>query len=602
MKSGGTLSMEIIKKVTQLENDYVNGTVSYSKYVDESMYDDIQKIEAYSNSKHTSGDTDSLGRDKPFFNIVTSATNIWYRATDIDRSNIKVRATKSKHYIASFLANIVLQDWMRKENFGTFLNDWGYSLAKYGSSITKWVEKEGQLHRKVLDLNKVICDPVDFYANPVIEVLDLTPAQLKANKGYDQEIVKQLCETSATRELLDGQHQDTRSGYIKVYEVHGEFPLSYLTDKESDEDTYVQQVHIFSLLSDSNGEDESFMLYSGKEKKNPYMLSHLLKEEGKTLAKGAVKTLFEAQWMVNHTQKAIKDQLDLASKLLFQTSDGNFVGQNALQSIQTGQILIHQPNQPLVQLNNASHDIAGLQSQQQQWKVIGNEQAGISEAMQGVTPKSGTAWRQTEAILQESHSLFELMTENKGLAIEEMMREYILPFIKTKLDTSEEITAILDAHDIQKLDKLYIKAEANKILKEEVKQSLLRGELPVSMETTATEEQIQSQLQELGNQRFFKPSEIETKTWKDIFKDFEWEVEVDVTGESSNANEHMQTLVTLYSNLLQSGNSETASKVMNKILEITGAFSPVELLEMPKQPQMPSPMAQNTPEMPVNVT
>jgi hypothetical protein len=446
---------------------------------------------------------------------------------------------------------------------------------------------------------------VDFYANPVIEVLDLTPAQLKANKGYDQEIVKQLCETSATRELLDGQHQDTRSGYIKVYEVHGEFPLSYLTDKESDEDTYTQQVHIFSLLSDSNGEDESFMLYSGKEKKNPYMLSHLLKEEGKTLSKGAVKTLFEAQWMVNHTQKAIKDQLDLASKLLFQTSDGNFVGQNALQSIQTGQILIHQPNQPLVQLNNASHDIAGLQSQQQQWKVIGNEQAGISEAMQGVTPKSGTAWRQTEAILQESHSLFELMTENKGLAIEDMMREYILPFIKTKLDTSEEITAILDAHDIQKLDKLYIKAEANKILKEEVKQSLLRGELPVSMDTTATEEQIQSQLQELGNQRFFKPSEIETKTWKDIFKDFEWEVEVDVTGEGSNANEHMQTLVTLYSNLLQSGNSETASKVMSKILEITGAFSPVELLEMPKQqPQMPqgATPTPTTPEMPVNVT
>lgn len=595
--------MEIIKKVTQLENDYINGTVSYSKYVDESMYDDIQKIEAYSNSKHTSGDTDSLGRDKPFFNIVTSATNIWYRATDIDRSNIKVRAKKAKHFIASYLANIVLQDWMRKENFGIFLNDWGYALAKYGSSVTKWVEKDGQLHRKVLDWNKIICDPVDFYANPVIEVLDLTPAQLKANKGYNKEVVKQLCDTSATRENLDGQNKDNRAGYIKVYEVHGEFPLSYLTEKESDEDTYVQQVHIFSLLTNEDGDDETFMLYSGKEKKNPYMLSHLLKEEGKTLSKGAVKTLFEAQWMVNHTQKAIKDQLDLASKLLFQTSDGNFVGQNALQSIQTGQILIHQPNQPLVQLNNSSHDIAGLQSQQQQWEVVGNSQAGISEAMQGVTPKSGTAWRQTEAILQESHSLFELMTENKGLAIEEMMREYILPFIKTKLDTSEEITAILDAHDIQKLDSIYIKAESNKILKEEVKQSLLRGELPVSMDTTATEEQIQSQLNELGNQRFFKPSEIETKTWKDIFKDFEWEVEVDVTGEGSSANEHMDTLVTLYGNLLQSGNSESASKVMNKILEITGAFSPVELLEMPKQTQpMPSPMAQNTPEMPVNAT
>jgi hypothetical protein len=593
------MDKELTNLITTQENDYINGTTTISKYVDYSMYEDIQKIEAYSNSKFTSCNTDALDREKPFFNIVTSATNIWYRATDIDRKNIKLRATKAQHWIASFLANIVLQNWMRKDNFGVFLNDWGYSLAKYGSSVTKWVEKGGELHRSVVDWNKLIVDPVDFYQNPVIEILELTPSQLKKNKAYDQEQVKALLDTVATRENLDGQHKDNKTGYIKLYEIHGELPLSYITGDEKDEDTYVQQMHTVSLQEVKTGEKEAFTLYSGRESKNPYFITHLIKEDGKTLATGAVKSLFEAQWMMNHTAKNIKDQLDLASKLIFQTSDGNFVGQNALNAIETGQILIHQMNQPLSTVPNISHDISQLQAFQQQWKQNGNEMTGISEAMQGATPKSGTAWRQTEAILQESHSLFDLMTQNKGLSIEEMMREYVIPFVKKQLNNSEEITAILEAHDVEKIDKLYIKSEVTKFAKQQIKEQLLNGEIPLPIDTQGIEQDIQAQLSELGNQRFFKPSEIGDKTWKEIFKDFEWEVEVDVTGESSAAQENLQTLVTLYSNLIQSGNLENANKVMKKILEITQAFSPVELMEMKAPAPQPT---QPLPEMPVETT
>jgi len=153
------------------------------------------------------------------------------------------------------------------------------------------------------------------------------------------------------------------------------------------------------------------------------MITHLIEEDNRSQAIGAVEHLFEAQWMNNHTAKGIKDHLDLASKLIFQTADETFVGQNAIQAIETGDILVHAPNEPLTQLNNSSHDITQMQNYGQMWKSLGNEITGISEAMMGSTPKSGTAWRQTEAILSESHDLFELMTENKGLHIEEMMRK-----------------------------------------------------------------------------------------------------------------------------------------------------------------------------------
>ena len=114
--------MDYTKKVGQLvrknESDYINGETQISKYVSFSQYENIERIDAYLNSKHISGDTDSLGREKPFFNIVTAAVNIWYRATDIDRKNIRIKSTKFSNVLFSFIATLKLQEWMRKARFG----------------------------------------------------------------------------------------------------------------------------------------------------------------------------------------------------------------------------------------------------------------------------------------------------------------------------------------------------------------------------------------------------------------------------------------------------------------------------------------------------
>jgi hypothetical protein len=143
------------------------------------MRDEIDKVDAYLNSKHTSGDTDSLGRPKVFLNIVVAARNIWFRATDIDRKNIRVKATKKAHQIISFLATILLQEWMRKSNFGKFLNDWGLVLASYGSAPVEFVEQDGELNCSVLSWNELMCDAVDFDNNIKVKKLYFTPAQLK---------------------------------------------------------------------------------------------------------------------------------------------------------------------------------------------------------------------------------------------------------------------------------------------------------------------------------------------------------------------------------------------------------------------------------------
>lgn len=588
---------EVGELIRKAENDYITGVTTISKYVQFSQYENIEKIDAYLNSKHTSGETDSKGRDKPFFNIVTAAVNIWYRATDIDRKDIRIKATQQDQKVAAYAATLHLQEWMRRNKFGTFLNDWGRSLARYGSSVVKFVEKEGKLNAEVIPWNRLISDTVDFENNPKIEKLWFTKAQLLKNKNYDQEIVKNLLDAVESRETADGQTKDNKADYIPVYEIHGELPLSYLTGKRKDEDEFVQQMQVVTFVAKKNGNGfDDYVLYKGKEAKDPYMITHLIREDGRAQSIGAVEHLFEAQWMKNHTIKNMKDYLDIASKLILQTNDGNFVGQNVLDAIENGDILIHGVNStPLTIVNTAKPDITQLQAFGQQWEVLGKDIVATPEAISGGKQPSGTAWRAIEAQRQEAHSLFELMTENKGLHIEDMMREFIIPNLKKGLDTTDELAVTLDSAGVAEFDAMYVPNEAIKRNNARIKQTILSGQLADNVNPATLEPDIKKELSNLGTQRFIKPSDLDNKTWKESLKDIEWQVEVEVTDETVDKQAVMTTLTTVLQTIANPATAAVLQTpegklVFNRILEETGAISSLELSHIPAPAQpMPQP-------------
>lgn len=577
-------ALEIIRKQ---EQEYIGSPTQISEYVSFSPKDNIDKIEAYLNSKHISGETDSLGREKPFFNIVTAAANVWYRATDIDRANIRIKSTKSSEHVTALLANAKSKEFMRKSNFGVWLNDWGNTLAQYGSAVSKFVEQNGELIATVVPWNRLIVDAISFYGNPVIEKHYYTPAQLRKNPLFDQKQVESLIENALqSRENSDGNKQDNKADYIEVYELHGEFEKEMLTGRESDSEIYVQQVHIcsFVTIEGNNGSEYlDYTLYKGQEK-NPYHIAHLIKEENRVMGKGAVEHLFEAQWMVNHNEKAIKDQLDFASKLVFQTADQAYQGRN-IGDLDNGTILYTEMNQPLTQLQNQSHDTAALANSREAWRQQGTEASSTPDGIRGVTPPSGTALGTVQITTSQGLSLFELMTENKGLALEEIWREFVIPFIKKQLNTKEEIVAVLDDLSIKQVDLMYIPNEARRRYNEYAVEKAIKfletgdtAEVPKPFDAQQAEAQVKGDMASLGNTRYFKPDELDEKTWKDVFKDFEWGVEVEVTNEQSDKQATLATLSAVLGNLAQMGDIENARMVLSKILEETGVFSPMELM------------------------
>lgn len=590
---------EIVRKA---EANYVSGSTQISEHVNFSMKDTIDTIDAYINSRFISGNEDDLGRPKPFFNIVLAVRNIWLRATDLDRKNIRIKATKSSQYLMAFLANIHLQHWMRKINFGTFLNEWGRTLATYGSAVSKFSEKDGELIAEVIPWSRLLVDSVDFENNPKIEKLYFTPSQLRANPNYDPEMVNSLIEDSKqTRRNWSSQQKDNKSDYICIYEVHGNLSQATYNEskgyevKEGDDKIFFQQMHVISF-NGKRGKYNDYTLYCGKEKQDPYVITHLIREDGRTLSIGPVESLFDAQWMANDNAVLIKNQLELASKIIFQTADPNFLGRNVLTQIQNGTILQHSPNMPITQVNNKP-DIVAMQSWGEQWHTLSKEITGTPEAIRGETMPSGTPYSLGAYLGQQAGSLFELMVENKGLSLEDMARKFILPYVKKKMDTVKEIAATLSSSDIKQIDSAYIPKEAIRIANKRIVEDIMAGRITEQPDMMAIESQIQGKLNELGNQRFVRPSEIENKKWSDILKDFIWECEVEVSGESTDKQAVLATLANVFQtfsnpNTMQILQTEQGKLIFGKILELAGAASPAEVFQVSNAPQIPQQIGQ----------
>lgn len=584
---------EVCEIVREAETNYLQGTTKLGKYVSWSMHDTIERIDAYLNSKHISDDTDSLGREKPFFNIVSAAVNIWYRATDIDRKDIRILPDKLENTGLAFVATVHLQEWMKKARFGVFLNEWGRALARYGSAIVKFVEKDGELNATVVPWNRYIADPVQFDALPHIEKFYKTPAQLRRMTEYDQDAVNGLLDAIQSRKTLDGQKQDNQNDFIELYEVHGEMDSRLLEDEpdlniEDSKIIYRQQMHVISFLYDGK-EYRDYTLYKGKEKRDPYMITHLIEEDGRTLSIGAVEYLFDAQWMQNHTVKNMKDTLDVASKLIFQTSDERYVGRNILSAIETGDIFIHTDGHPLTRVANDKPDIAALQNFGTMWRGLGQEITNTPDVTRGITQAQPLTYGLGQILNNNSNSLFEIMTENKGLAIEDMLRDFVIPFLKSKMDTKEEIIATLTEQEIAEIDAMYVPQEAvRRFNRKAVAQTLQYldtnnpQDIPSSYQSDVAEQGVKSSMTPLGNKRSFKPDEIDQASWDDVLKDFGWKINVEVTNENVDKQAVLQTLTTLLatiSGIAQQGRAMTDEErtVFNSILTETGRISPLQL-------------------------
>lgn len=584
-----------------------DGETKFSEFVSQNMRADINKTEAYYNGQFTSGNTDADGRPKPFKNVSKPAVNIWYRAIHRNPNSLFIPGKGNKQQIASLLASIKFHEWMKEENVAQFLNKREYAMSKHGSVVIEVVEKGKKLIPSVLDWNNTFVDPIDFENNLKIKRLYLTPAQLKRNKNYNKEMVDELCENLQSRETAEGQTKDNKANYIEIFEVHGELPNSLLKkfkgEEPDDEDyeNYSLQMHVvaFQAKNKDSKEFNDYTLFAGPKKNETLFLHKLIDEDGKTYPGGAVYQLFEAQWMINDTEKMIRDHLLITSKAIFQGSDDTMAGANVFSNVDNGEYLVHKPNEPMTRVET-SPNIAPLQSQSQSWEQFSNKAAAIADAMTQ-QPNAGAAWRQIQAQLEEAHSFFERLADTSDLYLKQLFNEVILPYFKKQLIGDSKPTAkILEAHEIKHIDSRYLPAEINQRMDKKKTDVILSGNIYTpemeQQDTQQVTQDIQGELNKMGNQRFVLPDEID---WATELKDLDWNLDLSTQSDSTDIQTKVATWQTFLNFKAQlNGRQPDADEQMalNNLASLTGTISPLQLSYNQQPAPQPSQQQINQPQ------
>jgi hypothetical protein len=81
----------IFEYVKDAHDRYRSDQIEIAKGYQLSQHQTLRTIDFYHNSQLLTGNSDSLGREKPFYNIVKFRVNIATRQTDLDTKDVKMQ-------------------------------------------------------------------------------------------------------------------------------------------------------------------------------------------------------------------------------------------------------------------------------------------------------------------------------------------------------------------------------------------------------------------------------------------------------------------------------------------------------------------------------
>lgn len=588
--------MNIYQFVRDQRDNYKQRDITIVSGLDYNQYKILTRAELYYNSQFESGPKDSLGRDKPFYNIVKSRVNLATRATDIDVKDIQVESTVSDDYARSFVFRKKIAQWMKDNGFARLLNDMGKTRNKYGGVLVKKIEQRGKLEIHVVPWKDVVTDQTDIMKGVIIERHFYTPSELKAMDGIWDNVDAALRTAEDDKDDEDEhKEKETPGNYIEVYEIHGDLPVAYLKiangkePKEDDWFIFQKQVHIIAGV-DNIGHDQEqkiiekgITLFYGKEKKSPYKYLAWDEIPGRALGVGVIEDSFEAQVWTNDAKLKERDLMELASKLLFYTDDAKFA-KNITTDVETGEVLKLSQGRQIGTLNTISGTLPQFQNLIESWKAQADRNTSTFEANTGENLPSGTPYRLAAIQNQEANSHFVYRLEEMGTFIEELFNDWIVPHFEKKFKDPHIVAAEFSQDEMDKIDETYIESA----LQEEILKQRQKGILILDVEQER--QRLKQKMMQTKQHRYLDVP-------KDYYKNLRAKIRVIITNEQRNKAVYLESL----SNILQTVakipdvlTNPMLKKLFEKIMEISG-ISPIEIsssqASQPQQQPAPQPTA-----------
>src|SRR3990167_1459971 len=510
-------------------------------------------------------------RDKrPFKNVIRPILNLQYRTEGFDVKDIELYVNSSEDYYKSFLVKKFHEKWALENELDTFIDEVVESYVDFGGVLVKNIK--GVRPEVVALQSLAFCDQTDLLNGPFAIKHYLSPHQVLEmyKSGWGEESNGATIDLKTLVTLSDyqkRQHKEktnqTPGRYIEVYEIHGQFPGSWL---KGESDDYIPQVHVVSFYKDQNNLDQGVTLFKSKEPKENFKFLKRDPVYGRALGFGGIEELFESQVWTNFSEIQMTEMLELAGKVLFKTTDPTFKNRNKITNLKTGTILDLQEGRDIEQLDTQPRNLVMFQNAVLRWEEHAKQMGAASEAILGESPSAGTPFKLQELIVNQAEGVHEYRKGKLAVFMDEIYRDWILPYIEREIKSDQKFLATLDLEEMQYVVDSVMKKEANDFIKEKI----LNGEL-VDMEEVEL-------VKQTARENFMKDNRKFTEIFKKDFKDVPLDVKTNIAGKQKNLSKLTDKVVNVFRQLIaapQILDDPRMAKIFNSILESSG-LSPVD--------------------------
>lgn len=483
-----------------------------------SQLDTINQAIFYTNGKYVGGDIDVDDLKLYFYNITRQAVGTTSKAIDLDTKDILLKTEPGGDFLKVWFLQRDVKHFLKKQEFGKILNRISDELPQFGSVVIKYVNGNAEfvnLKNFIVEQN---ADCLDF-SNYIIEQHLYTPREFKRiskELGWDKDKVEKII----------SEYRKGKDQYIRVFERYGEI--------EDDDGNWDYKKIFFAdvprnvkeIKSDIKEIFSGELLFEELVHKTPYKEFHINKIPGRWLGAGVPEVISENQIRINELLNQQVKSSYWNTLRLWQSRDTG-AARNLMKEAENGDVLdIDEEIRPIdMQDRNLSHFISEMQMLESNARA----QTFTTDIMMGERTPAGTTLGATQLSTAQAMSFFDKMREDYALQLKSFLWDLVIPGLSNKLN-NEHIVKIA-GEDIDTLIELcHNKTRKDRLFSHVLRTGMLPDNNALDLLTSLTENEIR------------KNGEYQLTIEKDYYSDVEYEVDIDITGESQSATVKAQAL------------------------------------------------------------
>lgn len=505
-------------------------------------------------SKYKKGIRDEEGQRKTFINIVAFYRDVMKMKININVANYIFEPRFEEATWPVWLMGRKFQTWAQEESYDDQIDEYGHSLATYGSTVSKKCaggsERVPLRTMRNTQTAKSLWHAASSGGYVHIED-DKHYNEMKAypawnveglSKGKSYNTVERWA--LVPKKMLEDEAWRENGGVLENYdEAEDEMVTAYMVlipgERAKGKETPGTVLFMEEI------DEENFQLEE----------CHAEREDGRWLGKGEVEKQLENQIARNLTANLRRRGLLWAVKKIFQSSDDEVANQ-LLMEVRDGEVLYVKPNGQISQVNTANQHNGDFSSDEEMWKENSQQRAFAFNIATGENLPSGTSFSLGVVLDRAVSSHFGMVRNTYSNFLKRSFFDQLMDLFIGEYSDEHTQQFPIGASDIENLEDQIIQFHKNVRIFSAMAD---RSNKPVAIDEDAIRQDILK--------------EMALKPWLfvDIPEDFyDYAHAYMRLNIDDDIGPDVQTLTTLWQTYMQRGEIERADKILRKIMAKQG--------------------------------